>query len=230
MPRVSDHQPHLFPMGDMGPPQGPVGTALACPDGDDDVWEDIMVALAWAMVRAYAEAHLARNERGSGLTGKCRSKGEVLRQVDSVAWSGRPARSMRVEVSGTGWWRLKPLPPAGRRKLPGACGRWMLSPRGGSCQDLPSAGGSSHRRVPGFRPAGVHLSWLIGRLLCLPGLEREGLVVNDLGAQCTEDETVRFPCTEHRYVTGDGTGVEIPMGLAVEMRCRFAVSADGQAL
>ena len=62
MSRVADHQPKLFPVGDMGPPDGPVGTALACADGDDDVWEGIMVALAWVMVRAYAEAQLAQEE------------------------------------------------------------------------------------------------------------------------------------------------------------------------
>ena len=59
MSRVADHQPHLFPTGDLGPP---VGTVLACADGDDDVWEGIMVALAWVMVRAYAEAQLTQEE------------------------------------------------------------------------------------------------------------------------------------------------------------------------
>ena len=61
MPRIADYQPKLFPVGDMGPPDAPVRTAVACADGDDG-WEAIMVAVAWLMVRAYAHAKMAQEE------------------------------------------------------------------------------------------------------------------------------------------------------------------------
>ena len=60
-PEILERQPLLFPVGDLGPPDGPADTAVACGAADDDeAWEAVMAALAWVMVRAYCQAQVAR--------------------------------------------------------------------------------------------------------------------------------------------------------------------------
>ena len=60
-PETVDRQPLLFPVGDLGPPDGPAGPAVALGAADDDeAWEAVMAALAWVMVRAYCQAQVAQ--------------------------------------------------------------------------------------------------------------------------------------------------------------------------
>ena len=50
----------LFPAGDLGPPDDPVGAALGIPDDEsDDPWSPAMDLFARLAVRAY---HRARSE------------------------------------------------------------------------------------------------------------------------------------------------------------------------
>ena len=51
-------QPFLFPVGDLGPPDDPVGVALGLEDDEDPAkaWEEVMGIFARMAVRAYLEA------------------------------------------------------------------------------------------------------------------------------------------------------------------------------
>ena len=60
-PEILERQPLLFPVGDLGLPEHPAGTAVACGATDDDeAWEAAMAALARLMVRGYCQAQVAR--------------------------------------------------------------------------------------------------------------------------------------------------------------------------
>ena len=59
-PEILERQPLLFPVGDLGPPDGPPGTAVACGAADDDAWEAALAALARLMVRGYCQAQVAK--------------------------------------------------------------------------------------------------------------------------------------------------------------------------
>ncbi len=60
-PEILERQPLLFPVGDLGPPDGPAGTAVACGAADDDeAWEAVLGALARLMVRGYCQAQVAK--------------------------------------------------------------------------------------------------------------------------------------------------------------------------
>ena len=52
-------QPFLFPVGDLGPPDDPVGAALGLEEDEDpaEAWEEVMGMFARLAVRAYREAH-----------------------------------------------------------------------------------------------------------------------------------------------------------------------------
>ena len=61
MSRVKDHQPALFPIGDMQPPDAPADTAVGSLD-DDDPWEAIIAAWAWVMIRTYGKARTTQED------------------------------------------------------------------------------------------------------------------------------------------------------------------------
>ena len=59
-------QPFLFPVGDLGPPDDPVGVALGLEDDEDPAkaWDEVMGMFARLAVRSYFEAH-GRPQSGS---------------------------------------------------------------------------------------------------------------------------------------------------------------------
>ena len=67
MPRGQkvERQPVLFPVGDLGPPDGPVGPAVACAgaydddDGGGKPFNVAMAGFAWLLVKAYTDAQIA---------------------------------------------------------------------------------------------------------------------------------------------------------------------------
>ena len=60
-PETVERQPLLFPVGDLGPPDGPAGPAVACGAADDDeAFEAALAALARLMVRGYCQAQVTQ--------------------------------------------------------------------------------------------------------------------------------------------------------------------------
>ena len=59
-------QPLLFPVGDLGPPNDPVGAALGLEDDEDpaQAWEEVMVLFAKLAVKSYYESQ-RRKRAGS---------------------------------------------------------------------------------------------------------------------------------------------------------------------
>ena len=59
-------QPLLFPVGDLGPPNDPVGAALGLEDDEDpaQAWEEVMDMFAKLAVKSYYESQ-RRKRAGS---------------------------------------------------------------------------------------------------------------------------------------------------------------------
>ena len=69
MPRVElvERQPLLFPVGEFGPPDGPVGPSVAgsdgVHDGDGREFQFAMTGLAWLLVKAFLASRAAAMDR-----------------------------------------------------------------------------------------------------------------------------------------------------------------------